>query len=75
MQCLLVEIFKVVLSLTVNKILKQQSTADYNLSLQANLIAPSVNSTYKGSNSLTYDAVLWNSLPSVSENHEVITKI
>ena len=65
MQYLLEIIFKVDHRLADNGILKHISkiTTNYNLRLQAYISIPSVNSTYKGINLLTYcGAVIWNSL-------------
>ena len=62
----MIEIYKILNNLTdnVHDDLFIRSSHDISLRSRADLVAPSVNSVYKGKNSLRYlGSIIWNSLP------------
>ena len=73
MHCSLVTVFKVIHSLTDNEVLKHIQIKVLQIIIFIfKLSVPSVNSTLKGPNSLTYGAAIWNSLLVCLENVKTI---
>ena len=75
-QRLMVEIYKILNNFTnnVHNDLFIRKSHDISLRSQSDLIVPSVNSVYKGKNSLRYlGSITWNSLPIEIRNSETLS--
>ena len=73
-QCLAIEIYKVMHNLSTNNFKEMFILQKNNLRSQSDLLVPSVNTVHKGQNSLRYfGPIIWNSIPQDIRNSETLS--